>query len=232
MSSQYRPRRYLGLALIGASSFAVLAVLVASQSFVVDLDRRLSSAAFHFAAARPSLWNATIFVTDLGAGWPLYVVGTVAVFVLVARGELVRALVWATAMLGSRPIAPWFKAQFERTRPEFIDWGDYSFPSGHAFGSAVVYGMLALFLLRVGHGSRCRWVAAGLAWGFVGLVALSRVLLGVHYPCDVLAGLSLGLAWGFCWQALVDWWELRRVLVSQSQTVQGRADGQGETKAT
>jgi len=36
-------------------------------------------------------------------------------------------------------------------------------------------------------------------------------MLGVHYPSDVLAGVSLGLGWGFYWAALSDWWDLRRI---------------------
>ena len=65
-------------------------------------------------------------------------------------------------------------------------------------------------VLHVWAGSRWRWVPAG-TWAWIGLVALSRPMLGVHYPSDVLAGLCLGLAWGFYWAALADWWDLRKI---------------------
>lgn len=63
----------------------------------------------------------------------------------------------------------------------------FGFPSGHATGATVVYGGLAL-LADVGT-RRQRAVAAGTV---VGLVSLSRVVLGVHYVADVVAGAALG----------------------------------------
>jgi len=35
----------------------------------------------------------------------------------------------------------------------------------------------------------------GLAVAIVALVGTSRIYLGVHYPSDVVSGISLGLAW-------------------------------------
>jgi len=65
----------------------------------------------------------------------------------------------------------------------------YGFPSGHAIGTTVTYGALALV---AGVGSRRqRWVAAGVVIAFV---SLSRVVLGVHYLVDVLVGCAVGLA--------------------------------------
>jgi undecaprenyl-diphosphatase len=60
--------------------------------------------------------------------------------------------------------------------------GGYAMPSSHAanaFGQAALFG----FFYR-----RVRWPLTAVAF----LVAISRVLVGVHYPFDVLAGAALG----------------------------------------
>ena len=206
-----RPRRYLFLSLVGTSLFAALAILVAAGGAIVRLDSKITASLFDFANQNPTVREVFVVITNLGAGRPLWIVGTAAVLVLLIRREFFRSLVWTVGLLVSRPVSPWLKGQFERTRPPFVDWPDFSFPSGHAWGSAVVYGMLALVVLRVWHGSRWRWVIAAGLWFFIALVALSRPILGVHYPSDVVAGVSLGLGWGFYWQALADWWDLRRM---------------------
>lgn len=60
----------------------------------------------------------------------------------------------------------------------------YSFPSGHSTNAVTAYGSLALFGKR-------RWLTAvGIVLPL--LIGLSRVLLGVHYPTDVLVGWALG----------------------------------------
>ena len=68
-----------------------------------------------------------------------------------------------------------------------LDSGGFSFPSGHATGATAVYGSLGL-LLTVGR-RRWRYLLAG---GAIGLISLSRLVLQVHYPRDVLAGMALG----------------------------------------
>lgn len=66
----------------------------------------------------------------------------------------------------------------------------YGFPSGHAIGTTVVYGG---FAWRLGAGTRR--TRALLAAGIVAAVSLSRVVLGLHYGVDVLAGVLLGLGY-------------------------------------
>ncbi len=61
------------------------------------------------------------------------------------------------------------------------------FPSGHALGATVTWGALAALLDRPSR--RCRLLLAGAA---IALVGVSRVVLGVHYPVDVVAGTLLG----------------------------------------
>jgi len=70
-----------------------------------------------------------------------------------------------------------------------IDASGFGFPSGHTVAATVVYGGLAVFL-SVGR-RRLRYLAAG---GVIGLVGLSRLVLEVHYPRDVIAGVLVGAA--------------------------------------
>lgn len=205
------PRRYLFLALVGTSLFAVLALLVASDSAIVRLDRWISNGCYQFTIDRPTVHKFFRNVTDLGAGRSPTLVGSLTVIVLLVRREWFRSLVWAAGQLAVWWIIPLLKAQFERKRPDFADIDGFSFPSGHSFGAAVVYALLGLLVLRVWSQSRSRWVWAGVVWALVPLVGLSRIMLGVHYFSDVLAGIGLGLGWAFWCAALADWWHLRRI---------------------
>lgn len=74
----------------------------------------------------------------------------------------------------------------------------FGFPSGHATGSTLVYGGLAAALSRFPR--RPRVVAAGVV---VGVVSLSRLVLGVHHFFDVLAGVAVGVA--VLWAVLAFW---------------------------
>jgi len=70
----------------------------------------------------------------------------------------------------------------------------YSFPSGHATMSMIVYGLGAL-LAGAELPARRRLAGYGTALLLIAGIALSRLYLGVHWLSDVLAGLALGSAW-------------------------------------
>lgn len=75
----------------------------------------------------------------------------------------------------------------------FVDMstGDgFGFPSGHALGATVVYGGAAVLCDRL-FDRRRRYGAAAFV---IGLVALSRLVIGVHHLLDVVAGVLVGLA--------------------------------------
>jgi undecaprenyl-diphosphatase len=91
------------------------------------------------------------------------------------------------------------KLAFERPRPEFRDvhltLHTFSFPSGHAMVSIAVYGAVAVVILRRVRTPAARAALIGGVALLVGSIGFSRVYLGAHYVSDVLAGISLGLAW-------------------------------------
>jgi membrane-associated phospholipid phosphatase len=76
----------------------------------------------------------------------------------------------------------------------------YSFPSGHAMGSATLGMALSILCWP----TRWRGPVTVLSLVFVVLVGISRVYLGVHYPSDILAGWSAAIAWVFGMYVLVD----------------------------
>ncbi|NEU58286.1 phosphatase PAP2 family protein [Halorussus sp. MSC15.2] len=84
------------------------------------------------------------------------------------------------------------KTFFDAPRPSemtaVIPISGYSFPSGHATGSTIGYGILA-YDLEVGS-RRSRYAVAAV---LVALIALSRVVLGVHFVRDVVAGMIIGV---------------------------------------
>ncbi len=91
------------------------------------------------------------------------------------------------------------KRYFARARPDLAEMlrqaQGYSFPSGHAMGSTVVFGALSYLAFRTT--TRWRAKAAVLALGITLIIAvsLSRVYLGVHWISDVVAGIAAGTLW-------------------------------------
>jgi len=118
-----------------------------------------------------------------------------------------RAMSWLAlgSALGGLAAAWGLKLFFSQSRPEAVFHATvasgYSFPSGHAMMSAIVYLTLAALVARLVQRTRLRLYVMGTAALVTGLVGISRVYLGVHWASDVLAGWAAGTAWALlCWQ--------------------------------
>lgn len=127
----------------------------------------------------------------------------VVVYELMSRRHGAAVLVLA-ATLGGLLVSHLLKGLYDRPRPDLVPHLTHvstsSFPSGHAMLSAVVYLTLGALLARLVDGWWAKLYFIGAALGLTGLVGLSRIYLGVHYPTDVLAGWAAGLSWAIgCW---------------------------------
>ena len=99
------------------------------------------------------------------------------------------------------------KALVGRERPTLVphltEAGGYSFPSGHSFASAMIYIGMALAFASMSDRHSVRYTLVGAAMLISGMIAWSRVMLGVHFPSDVVAGWCGGAAWAFTAAALL-----------------------------
>jgi membrane-associated phospholipid phosphatase len=138
------------------------------------------------------------WVTHLGDPLLVGCASILVTLVLAIRRHIQLAVVWIVALAGTALINSGLKAWFERARPlnghGVIVEHSWSFPSGHASGSMVFYGMFAYVLLRLLPARHHRAIIVGAAL-LITVVGISRILLQVHYFSDVLAGYTTGAAW-------------------------------------
>jgi undecaprenyl-diphosphatase len=201
-------------AAVGALLVAGLAIIVACVGFFALLaDEVMEGGTQHFddavlvwmnRHASPPLTGLALDVTALGAGTVVWLVLIVAsVFLWVSCHRWSAALLWVS-ILGSGLINSVMKLFFNRPRPQLFPWrvpyaGLSSFPSGHSMTSMVCYATLAYLVTRLEPNAFLRRFTFSVAALIVVLIGLSRMYLGVHYPTDVLAGFTMGLAWAsFC----------------------------------
>jgi membrane-associated phospholipid phosphatase len=214
--------RYLGIVAIigfGLSAgalvlFVELADEIGAGESLAEFDVALS------AALREHMPLGTLrvfsIITHLGDGVVLLAIGVVVFAVLAVKRLKLLAAAWAVTTLSGALLNRILKAIFERSRP-LHDHGlaaveGWSFPSGHASGSMLIYGLLAYVVVR---STPSAWhIPAALAGiALIIFVGSSRVLLQVHYMSDVLAGYASAAAWiAICVAALetVRWREQQR----------------------
>jgi undecaprenyl-diphosphatase len=161
------------------------------------LDDRLRTA-IH-SVSSPGLTRVMIAASRYGGpGW-LAPLGGVIAMVLLIRGWRRGALLVAIIMAGAGLLDTLLKLAFGRARPTaFFDYPlprSHSFPSGHAFFAASLFGGLAVLVSGRLTSPLLRVIVWAAAISLILLIGLSRVYLGVHYPSDVLAGYAGATIW-------------------------------------
>jgi undecaprenyl-diphosphatase len=149
------PGQYLGLHLTvgllaaagGLWVFGGVAEDVFTGDPIVGFDQALED--YLHARATPPLTTFFLILTALGSTEVIVLLGVVVAAVLAWARRWVFLGSWLAAVAGSALLNRLLKGLFERPRPHFehplLLERSYSFPSGHAMESFVVYGMLAYF---------------------------------------------------------------------------------------
>jgi undecaprenyl-diphosphatase len=186
-------RRYLAVLLVLA--FAVVAIklvedVITEESGIIDRNVLL----FIHAVIPSKLTPFFELATATGSSTfllPLTIGCTLTM--LVARHRLA-ALLLSASVVSAAAIVYVLKMAVDRVRPALWEanwyWGS-SFPSGHTLVTAAFATALAVCVSRAWPSAQPISVAIAVTW--ISIVALSRLVLGVHWPTDVLAAACIGV---------------------------------------
>lgn len=146
----------------------------------------------------PWLTEVMKFITMLGNISALIVVISLTIFLLLAGRRYGEAVFFAVAAVTTPILNVGLKSWLQRERPDFnrlIEVTGFSFPSGHAMGSCVIYGMIGWLLSRLVRSRPAKLAIWTITFGVILMIGYSRIYLGVHYPSDIVAGLAAGVVW-------------------------------------
>jgi undecaprenyl-diphosphatase len=160
----------------------------------------LQLAAWLRAHAGPLGDRIGVAVTTLGSPAVLGALTVVVAIVLAYRRLWIVLVGWIAANAGGALLDWALKRVIHRARPiessVFLYGSSFSFPSGHAMGSLIGYGMLAYLLIAFWPRARRHHTAViTSAAVLVLLIGLSRLYLGVHFLSDVIGGYAAGAVW-------------------------------------
>jgi undecaprenyl-diphosphatase len=183
-------------AILGGLVLGVLAYLMRTNAELAQIDNGAGQWEVDHGTRLST--RALQLVTELAGTYAVIVV-----IVVIAIAEYVRIpnrwvpVFLVTVVVGEIVLVTTIKQALDRVRPTFNPAAATlgpSFPSGHSATAAALYAAVALVVARR-RAPRTRALIAGAAAGVAVAVACSRVLLGVHWLSDVVAGLAFGWAW-------------------------------------
>jgi membrane protein DedA with SNARE-associated domain/membrane-associated phospholipid phosphatase len=155
-------------------------------------------AVFHFLQSLRTLWADRIFITitEFGDTFVNICLAVSIAAVLLAKRCYRAAGFWTVTVTGGWAGVRFLKWALHLPRPMALYHGisAYGFPSGHTTMSVILFGFLAILLMR-GMDGTWRWgnFVAALLLSFI--IAVSRLYLGAHWLSDVLGGFFIGTAW-------------------------------------
>ena len=190
---------FFGIAWLGVSilTIYILAELsdevLEQESFAFDETILLH---IH-SLANPVLDRLMVLITRIGDPRIVVPLTGIAFVVLFVKRHRLAALFFAINAMGGAALSYFLKLAFSKPRPQLWDSAieevTFSYPSGHALGSVVIYGFLSYIFAKLYPRSSVAIYA--FAAFMILSIGFSRLYLGVHWPTDILAGYGIGFLW-------------------------------------
>ena len=144
----------------------------------------------------PFLNKVMEVVTNFGNEITVLILSAALILFLIEKKEYVKAKMFVIAMGIGGVLMEVLKHLIKRTRPitMTIHETGYSFPSGHATMSMVLFGMLIVLFASEIHNKKWKNFFIGINIFLILIIGFSRLYFNVHYPTDILGGWILGLS--------------------------------------
>ncbi|MDN5851487.1 MAG: phosphatase PAP2 family protein [Actinomycetia bacterium] len=180
---------------------------------LMDVDNTVADWAYDISAGHGTWIDVWAFVQDATKGAYAIVLLLLVAIVLIVRRQHRLALWLLVAGVLAVLAGKYSKDLLDRPRPSWeqplVEIGNTSYPSGHALTAGII--TTALILLTIVFTARgpIRYALITLWSAIGGLIVIDRLLLGVHYLSDVVAGALLGslivlVPWVIAMRAIVD----------------------------
>lgn len=190
---------------VGLVSCLIIIYIIAQIS-----DEVLDQEAFAFdktillwihSFANPTLDGIMRSITRFNDPSTVAVIAVIVLGILLWRHYYSEAQIFIIDCLGGVVLSYGLKSAFGKTRPDLwksaVEDLSFSYPSGHALGSTVLYGFIA-YLIATRYPQFSLLVYAVVICP-IGAIGLSRLYLGVHWPTDIIGGYGIGFLWlTFC----------------------------------
>ncbi|MEH7277505.1 phosphatase PAP2 family protein, partial [Bacillus toyonensis] len=135
------------------------------------------------------------YFTKLGSAIGIVTILIISLLVFWQKRYYAAMIVYPMGVLITHLVNKGIKEIVKRERPslnEALDALGYSFPSGHAMLSIMTFGFLTYIIAANLKSVTGKYVITILMGILIVSIGLSRVILNVHYPTDILAGYCVG----------------------------------------
>lgn len=145
----------------------------------------------------PWLTEVMKVFTFIGSTNIVLAISIITIGILLYFRQGAQTILFTVAIGGTALLNLSLKLFFQRDRPDFnrlIEISGYSFPSGHTMMATSLYVILAIILWR---NTQRLWrvvVVVGMLF-MIFMICISRIYLGVHYPSDIVGGVTASSFW-------------------------------------
>lgn len=183
-------RIVIGLSLV---IFLIIGIMSMGGSEGILFDKAVLD--FIHYDANKTLVKIMEFVSFIGSETFLFPTMAMVIAYFIIKKKYYIATLLTTSSLGSYLLNHLLKQVFQRNRPFdyfLVEQSGLSYPSGHSMVTMTMFLTIGYLLLRIKKEDSYRLKINSFVGLYIGIMGISRLFLGVHWPTDVVGGFLAG----------------------------------------